>query len=598
MSEHSSSSPISLTGNSGEKHLINIVPHRGDAFSIKPAPCLISLNLDDSLFKAAFGGNLKQNKLFDTALNGGKYYPDRVWFFRGNQYYRYYPQKPPKEALEGPIAISPAWGQGTWPTEFATGIDAALLGTGTYEGKAWFFKGSKYIRYDLTTDKVEFGPVPIAGSWGRETWPVSFAGGIDAALHGLREHFGKAWFFKGNEVIQYNMLTDRVEAGPVPLTADPAQGGWKNWPAAFANGIDYAIYGTGVEAERIYFFKGDQFFIYDLKTANVLGSPRSITGKFPAFVQFIRKPQLFLVESYSLTTYYGDLTPENFSSGPQISPGSEETYTVRVKRTTVTDITQTKTVLESQDQKLVSNLNDSMKESSASGTQTEKYDWKINASFHGDLSVDFTGGETNAQFNANGETNTVRHQFSQATERGVSKQVNDTYENHKQTINTVNSGYQATDEFESVWTRKVSNPTNQVVSLGYAQLAQEYISLVVLEDIKLAFSNSEDVEVVPLSKMDGLLAKYLDDSVQLEKAKTWIVNELQEILDYQGTPCNVLKEISPQRYQFDPDLKSQLTLTNLDGTPRKKIVVKGLIIDHHRFKQLTDLVVMTEINVG
>jgi hypothetical protein len=89
-----------------------------------------------------------------------------------------------------------------------------------------------------------------------------------------------------------------------------------------------------------------------------------------------------------------------------------------------------------------------------------------------------------------------------------------------------------------------------------------------------------------------------DGATAQEKAKTRVVNELEEVLDYQATPRNVLKESSPQRYQFDPDLKSQLTLTNLNGTLRKKVEVKDVIIGYHRFKQLTDLVVLNEICIG
>ena len=43
-------------------------------------------------------------------------------------------------------------------------------------GKAYFFKGSQYLRYDIAADKVDAGyPKPIAGNW-----PGFWPGGLDA----------------------------------------------------------------------------------------------------------------------------------------------------------------------------------------------------------------------------------------------------------------------------------------------------------------------------------------------------------------------------------------------------------------------------------
>ena len=43
-------------------------------------------------------------------------------------------------------------------------------------GKAYFIKGSQYLRYDIAADKVDAGyPKPIAGNW-----PGFWPGGLDA----------------------------------------------------------------------------------------------------------------------------------------------------------------------------------------------------------------------------------------------------------------------------------------------------------------------------------------------------------------------------------------------------------------------------------
>lgn len=52
--------------------------------------------------------------------------------------------------------------EGTFPPNFAAAIDNVVVWN---NGKAYFFKGSEYIRYDIATDKTDEGPVPIIRNW-------------------------------------------------------------------------------------------------------------------------------------------------------------------------------------------------------------------------------------------------------------------------------------------------------------------------------------------------------------------------------------------------------------------------------------------------
>ncbi|BAZ49247.1 hypothetical protein NIES4103_18580 [Nostoc sp. NIES-4103] len=131
---------------------------------------------------------------------------------------------------------------------FESDIDAAF----SHNGKAFFFKGNQYIRYDLDSDRADEGyPYPIGGT----TWPglEPFADGIDAAF----SHNGKVFFFKGNQYIRYDLDRNRANEGyPYPI-------GETTWPGLepFADGIDAVLNaGNG----KAYFFKGNQYIRYDL----------------------------------------------------------------------------------------------------------------------------------------------------------------------------------------------------------------------------------------------------------------------------------------------------------------------------------------------
>ena len=100
-------------------------------------------------------------------------------------------------------------GWNSWSSE----IDAC---TAWANGKAYFFKGSEYVRVDLATKEADPGyPKPIAGNW-KGLWP----GDIDAAV---AWNNGKAYFFKGSEYIRVDLATKDADPGyPKPIHG--------NWP--------------------------------------------------------------------------------------------------------------------------------------------------------------------------------------------------------------------------------------------------------------------------------------------------------------------------------------------------------------------------------
>lgn len=172
-------------------------------------------------------------------------------------------------------------------------------------GKYYFFKGDKYIRYDIETDRADAGyPLPIA-----QTWPGLPTSGIDAAVKWDDE---KAYFFKGNQVIIYNMVKNEATL-PLPLALiSPflqlqkidAVVKWDNQKAYFFTddkvvyldltnlkttpplpavalfpGLTFTTIDATVNKnnEFIYFFSGDQYSRFNIKTGLVdPGYPRSV----------------------------------------------------------------------------------------------------------------------------------------------------------------------------------------------------------------------------------------------------------------------------------------------------------------------------------
>jgi alkaline phosphatase D len=190
----------------------------------------------------------------------------KAYFFHGARYARYDLAANHVDRAY-PQLIAAFW-RGIWPTS----IDAAVLWN---NGKAYFFKGSRYYAYDVAQDRAEAGPRDVS-TYFRGLWP----GGVDA---GVVWNNGKAYFFKGAEYIRYDLARDSADPGyPRPIAL-----GWRGlWPG----GIEGAFLGSDGAA---YFFKGAEYIRYDLHRDEAeTGYPRPIEERWPGVLGLLGADQI------------------------------------------------------------------------------------------------------------------------------------------------------------------------------------------------------------------------------------------------------------------------------------------------------------------
>lgn len=201
--------------------------------------------------------------VYPRAVSPSGIWPNgKAYFFKGAQYIRYDP-KADKADQGYPLPIAGHWPG--FPASFSSGVNAAVVWG---NGKAYFFKGSQYLRYDIAGDKVDQGyPLPIAGHW-----PGLWANNIDAAVVWPN---GKAYFFKGSQYTRYDVATDKADPGyPKAIS-----GSWPGFPANFAAGINAAVVWNNGKA---YFFKGSEYIRYDIAADKTdPGYPKPIKGSWP-----------------------------------------------------------------------------------------------------------------------------------------------------------------------------------------------------------------------------------------------------------------------------------------------------------------------------
>jgi hemopexin len=181
----------------------------------------------------------------------------KAYFFEGSQYSRYdlatFQRDP---GYPQPIA-------GNWPGLWDKGVDCAF-NWGT-SGQVFFFRGTEYIGYDIKTDKIGDGyPKPIRPNWSG-VWDRDIEAAVDWGN-------GKIFFFKGSEYIRYDINTDKADEGyPKPIA--------RNWPGLWIQSIDAAVnWGNG----KAYFFRKDEFLSYDIAADSTdMGYPQKFATGWP-----------------------------------------------------------------------------------------------------------------------------------------------------------------------------------------------------------------------------------------------------------------------------------------------------------------------------
>ncbi|MEU9377580.1 hemopexin repeat-containing protein [Streptomyces sp. NPDC048255] len=169
------------------------------------------------VFSEAWKSTPEQKRWLEKAVSSGLSIPslylektDKVYFLHGDSYLRC--TLATQSVDEGfPKAISSYW-PGLKAAGFDRGIDAALWWD---EKTAYLFKGLEYVRYNLETDKVDEGfPKSIASYWPGFK-EAGFGSGIDAIVRWDDEW---AYAFKGDKYIRFHIPTNKVDQAPKKTT--------------------------------------------------------------------------------------------------------------------------------------------------------------------------------------------------------------------------------------------------------------------------------------------------------------------------------------------------------------------------------------------
>lgn len=201
-----------------------------------------------------------EKKIFgdgNVTINSSPVFAGKAYFFKGGQYVRY-------DLREGKVDGGyPHASSQYWP-EMSPKIDAAVLWP---NDKIYFFKGTQYLGWNLSTDKADGAWRSISAGWG-----TFMSGGVDAAVNWPKN---KVYFFKGRQYARWDVSTEKMDENyPQDIAT--------RWPSFMADGVDAAInWGD----DKAYFFKGDEYIRMTISQDRMdEGYPQKIGLRWPSFM--------------------------------------------------------------------------------------------------------------------------------------------------------------------------------------------------------------------------------------------------------------------------------------------------------------------------
>ncbi|HEY0738728.1 MAG TPA: hypothetical protein VGD69_27665 [Herpetosiphonaceae bacterium] len=535
-------------------------------------PVFISLGLPPSSFNTA--AQPQRTALFDAALNADPSRPDSLWLFKGSDYFTFNLRTGSFEGDAKQIAGN--WGGNSWPITFSSGIDGAAWAGPVFPHLWYMFKDDQYIRLNSSQGGswlVDIGPEPLVNGWfsAQETW---FGTGCDASLYGIGSaHHAKLHLFKNNEYVRHNFLDGHADMGPGPIS------NFWNLPEPFSNKIEMAFYGTGAEEEQIFFFSGTQCALYDTEAQETI-KVFPIEERFPAFAEFMRRPQLFLVEDYRLEAYLGPPQLGRLVETRNVTPGSE-TRTLMVTETIDSSTTTLRqSMLDSQDASVVNNFNEQLDKKTAKEEGSEKYGYHMNADFHGDASAtSMWGGEVNAQLNVQGGSESLRSNLAESVFETIGSQVTETTQQLKQ--RTYESA-EAIEHKERVLKQEeivLKNTTDRLRVFEFYQQLQPYITLLVLKDVRIAYADgTAPAQIVDISRFGKLVSDKLTDEAVRAQVMQYVAGELAAVEDQDGQAHSLIQSgATSSALALLPNPTTIFRVQHANGDVQE-IATKGLVI--------------------
>lgn len=255
-------------------------------------------------------------------------------------------------------------------------------------------------------------------------------------------------------------------------------------------------------------------------------------------------PRLAIVEEYRLTTFPGKYGIGRTLKTMSLLPGEKTNISIKTYTRRTEIAKEASSIFDSASQETAADFQYTVesentdKEASANSTE-----WQVEAKVTGRWGV----GHASLSAGVSGAASSAREQFNKGVHGAAKKHADKA--SSKRDVSVEQASETRTESGEELGTMREVQNINVGRSLNFVfrQLNQEYISLLHLVDVRIAFANGMPGadRIVPLAEIDDLLKDIIVDGpvIDLEanrkKVKDFILRQLDCVIDYQGVPRSV-----------------------------------------------------------
>ena len=290
------------------------------------------------------------------------------------------------------------------------------------------------------------------------------------------------------------------------------------------------------------------------------------------------RPRLLLVETYRFSSFLGSYGAGRIVKTFSLLPGEKTKISIRTFLRKDEERKSASSILDSFSQESADDFEKTIAEEQ-SDKQTYEQSFEYYGEIEGKASWGF--GSVKAKAGAKGGTNSAREEFAKNVYSATQKHANKASAKRDVEINTSYEVKEVAEE-ETSTEREIENINlSRTLNFVFRQMNQEFISLLTLADVRVAFFNgyAEKRKEVPLPELDSLLEEYIvDDEEKRDLIKKDIEDALKNILDYQG---NLHSDFIEERVIGDDKynrVKTELLSVFKDPVTETEIAVPGIIL--------------------